>query len=515
MNNTNTNHFLQTPSWIIPITTILTIILPLTIKLLSQTRPKTRDPPSPRALPIIGHLHLLSSSLPKSFEALSKTHGPIMKILIGPTPVYVISDAATANQILKTEDINFSSKYPLGFGLSRFDIYDDSTFVNAPYGPYWRFMKKLCVTQLFAGLQLERFTHIRAQETVKLVNKLKNFTLKDSNTFGKPCDLGKEISTLTNSVICRMVMGKRCVEDPDLPAVIRKLVGGMMEAAAKLSFAEVFGPLKRFDVLGNGRRLVDVTWEYDRVMEEIMNTYENDGEEGNNHKDVMDILLETYRDPDAELKLTRNHIKKLFLEIFFAGVDTTAATIQFAIAELINNPRILTKLRQEIDSIVGTNRILQESDVPKLPYLQAIVKETLRMHPPGPLLRRQCNTDTQINDYTIKAGTRIIVNAYAIMREKDTWNDPDVFDPERFSEMGYKGNECRFLAFGGGRRACPGMNHGLIVTHTTIGGLVQCFDWKLKGADMVDIKLVTGYSGAMASPLVCYPIPRCDFTGIM
>ncbi|CAL1389276.1 unnamed protein product [Linum trigynum] len=511
------------------IATILLITLFLPLLCISTTRSKTRNPPGPRALPVIGHLHLLSARLPKSLEALSNIHGPIMRILMGPTPVYVISDAATAQQILKAHDVDFSSKYPLGFGLSRFDIYDDSSFVNAQYGPYWRFMKKLCMTQLFAGPQLGRFVHIREQETSKLLE-----SLEKKSRLGEPCDLGKELSGLANCIICRMVMGKRCAENPELPSEIRGLVRKMMEKAAKLSFVEVFGPLKRFDVLGNGRRLVAATWEYDRVMEEIMRKYEVDGdvyshrgEEEEGGKDVMDILLETYRDPNAELKLTRNHIKKLFLEIFFAGVDTTAATIQFAIAELINNPKILNRLRQEIDTVVGSTRVLQEADIPKLPYLQAIVKETFRRHPAGPLLRRQCNVETKIKGYDIKPGDRIIINAYAIMRDTMTWKDPDEFVPERFLQppaatesgrdsdtniyqMDYKGQDCRFLPFGSGRRACPGTSHGLIVTHTAIGGLVQCFDWKVKDSDRIDIKLVTGYSGAMALPLICYPISRFD-----
>ncbi|KAJ4821920.1 hypothetical protein Tsubulata_049385 [Turnera subulata] len=368
------------------------------------------------------------------------------------------------------------------------------------------------MTRLFVGPQLDEFIHIREQQALNLLA-----SLFQKSREGMPCDLGKELTALTNSIICRMAIGKRCKENPNLPSDIRKLLQGMMEYAAKLSFTQVFGPLQRLDLSGNGKRLVSTMWEYDRLMEKIMKDYEAD-EVNNCQKegsDVMDILLETYRRPNDEWKLTREHIKNFFLEIFFAGVDTTAATIEFAIMELLNNPNILEKLREEINSVVGTNRLVKESDVPNLPYLQAIVKETMRVHPSGPLLRRQCNKDSKINGYDIKAGDRILINMYAITRDSRLWSVPEKFLPERFltnhkdgvGQIDYcKGQDFSFLPFGSGRRACPGASHGLIVTHTTLGALVQCFDWKVKDEEKMDIKLVTGYSGAMALPLVCYPI---------
>ncbi|KAJ6316706.1 hypothetical protein OIU78_019898 [Salix suchowensis] len=168
-----------------------------------------------------------------------------MQIRFGSTPIYVVSDAKTAKEILKIHDVDFASKYTLGFGLSKFDIYDGYTFFNAPYGTYWRFMKKLCMTKLFGGPQLDRFFQIREQETLKLLK-----SLVDKSTEGKPCDIGEELSVFASAISCRMVIGNICVENPTLPIEIRKLVGDIMENAAKFSFNEVFGPLNRFDVLG-------------------------------------------------------------------------------------------------------------------------------------------------------------------------------------------------------------------------------------------------------------------------
>ncbi|CAK7342428.1 unnamed protein product [Dovyalis caffra] len=505
----------------------ITLVVQLFIKTCTSFCAKTRHPPSPPALPIIGHLHLLSSKLPNSLKTLASRYGPLMQIRFGSIPIYVVSDAKTAREMLKINDVDFASKYTLGFGLSKFDIYDGYTFFNAQYGPYWRFMKKLCMTKLFAGSQLDRFIHIREQETLKLLK-----SLVEKSREGKPCDLGEELSAFSSNIICRMAIGNRCMDNPNLPLEIRTLVGDIMKNAAKFSFTDVFGPLNRFDLSGKGKRLVSATRKYDKLLEQLMKEYEDNFDKLINstcdkkEKDVMDILMETYKDTNAELKLTRMHIKKFFLEIFFAGVESIATSLQSTIVELINNPTVFMKLREEIHSVVGSNyRLVKESDVPSLPFLQAVVKETLRLR--GTLRARQCNVDTKINGYDIKAGTRILINAYAIMRDPSTWEKPDEFLPERFlannsidtnnidhrSTWSFKGDrDFHFQPFGSGRRACIGASHGLIVTHATIGALVQCFDWEVKDADKIVNRVATGYSGSRALPLACYPITRFDPT---
>ncbi|KAL3569135.1 hypothetical protein D5086_029025 [Populus alba] len=451
--------------------TIVIVVVQLFIKTSTSFGTKTRHPPSPPGLPIIGHLHLLSSDLPNSLKTLASRYGPLMKIRFGSTPIYVVSDAKTAKEILKIHDVDFASKFTLGFGLSKFDIYDGYTFFNAPYGAYWRFMKKLCMTKLFNGSQLDRFVHIREQETMKLLK-----SLVDKSREGKPCDLGEELSVFASNIICRMVIGNICVEDPNLPTEIRKLVGDIMENAAKFSFNEVFGPLNRFDLLGKGKGLASAIRKYDKLLEQLMKKYEDNFDKlssscDEEQRDVMIILMEAYKDTNSEL--------------------------------------------------------LKESDVPKLPFLQAVVKETLRFNPIATLRPRQCDVDTRINGYDIEAGTRILINAYAIMRDSDSWEKPDDFFPERFladstdtnsdhhrPAMDFKAgdHDFHFLPFGSGRRACVAASHGLIVTHATIGALVQCFDWEVKDDAKIDNELATGYSGSRALPLACYPITRFDPT---
>ncbi|KAJ4706489.1 putative Cytochrome P450 [Melia azedarach] len=469
---------------------------------------KLRPPPSPPALPFIGHLHLLSSTLPKSFETLAKRWGPLMQIRMGDAACVIISDANTAEKVLKTHDADCASKFEPG--PTQQLMYKGATFFNSPYGPYWRFMKKLCVTKLFGGSQLDRFTHIREKERMKLLKFLVQRSVE-----GESCDLSMELEAVTNHTMYSMVMGKRCTSQAysDQAVEIRRIIMDIMELGSKFPLFEVFGPLKKLDLSGNGRRIKSVFLRYDQKLEQIIQEYEenrtNIGER--EERDVMDILLETYKDTNAEFKLTKNHIKYFIMEIFMAVVDSTATTMQSAMAELINRPHAFKKLREEINTVVGSNRLITESDVPNLPYLQAIFKEILRLYPPASLLWRTCAVDTKINGYDVKSGTKIFVNIHAIMRDPNTWKEPDKFLPERFLEPGsqqmdFKGQDFRFLPFGSGRRACLGSSYALSVMLATVGSLVQCFDWKLKGVDKADIDTVTGDTGALAHSLVCYPI---------
>ncbi|CAN0927696.1 3,9-dihydroxypterocarpan 6A-monooxygenase [Linum grandiflorum] len=490
----------------------------------------TKPPPSPPALPIIGHLHLIGKVLPKSFQALAQTYGPLIQIRTGFSTCVVASNEAVAKEIFKAQDLNFSSRPEFESGPTHYNIYRGTGFITGQYSEYWRFMRKLCVTRLFCGSQFDRFNHIRERELTRLVNSLARVS-----EAGKECDLNVELETLANNVVCKMVMRRRfdaneegnreCKE-------MRRMVSEIMDVAGKFGVNGLFGVLKKVDLFGYGKKLQDALWKYDGLMEEIMKDYEEKFEENDvGEKDVMDILVETYRDDNAQVKLTRTQIKHFIIELLMASIDTSAATLQWTMAELINRPTIFNKLRQEIDSTIGLTRPVKESDIQNLPYLRAVVKESLRLHTAAPLIPRECTKDCKVNGFHVKTGTRVLVNAYAIMRDPDTWVEPDKFEPERFLvddrrdeperflqdiQMDYKGRDCLFMPFGGGRRACPGAGHGLMVTHSTVGALVQCFDWRVKGGmEKVDIKLVTGYSGAMASPLVCYPVSRLDFSKIL
>lgn len=198
-----------------------------------------------------------------------------------------------------------------------------------------------------------------------------------------------------------------------------------------------------------------------------------------------------------------------------AGTDTSSSAMQWAMAELLNRPKTFQKLRSEIHSVVGTSRLVKDSDVPNLPYLRAVIRETLRLHPSAPLIIRECADDCMVDGFILKSKTRVLVNVFAIMRDPQIWSDPDEFLPERFLQMSeekigehqmeFKGQNFRFLPFGSGRRGCPGASLAMVMMHSTVGSLVQCFDWKVKDSEKVNLEIGSGFAAEMATPLVCYP----------
>ncbi|PPS10725.1 hypothetical protein GOBAR_AA09933 [Gossypium barbadense] len=473
------------------------------------------EPPSPFSLPFIGHLHMVTSVLPKSFQALAKRYGPLMRIRLGASSCVVVSNATVAKEIFKTQELNFCSRPE--FGSSEYFIYRGSRFVLAQYGDYWRFMKKLCMTRLLAVPQLDKFADIRDQEKVKLVE----YVMKRCKE-GKPCDLSSELTTLTNNTICRMAMSTRCSGNDNDASEIKELIRTCLKLSGKINVGDVLGPLKVLDFSGNGKKLKSALLKYDRLVERIIQEHQEKATKGyydeNQEQDLLDILLEVYRDPTAEVKISMKDIKSFLLDIFMAGTDTSSSAMQWAMGELINNPKAFHKLRDEINTIVGPNRLIKESDIPNLPYLRAVIRETLRLHPSAPLIIRECGEDCTVNGFMVKAKTRVLVNCYAVMRDPDSWKNPDEFDPERFldssdekigeHQMEFKGQNFRFLPFGSGRRGCPGASLAMLVMHAAVGSLVQCFDWEVKGGEKVDLNPGPGFASEMAQPLVCYPILR-------
>ncbi|KAL2471081.1 Cytochrome [Abeliophyllum distichum] len=174
------------------------------------------------------------------------------------------------------------------------------------------------------------------------------------------------------------------------------------------------------------------------------------------------------------------------------------------------------------EAFILLKKLVDESDIPNLPYLHAVVKETLRLHPSLPLVFRKCREDCSIKGFPIAKNSRIAVNLYAINRDPNDWEDAAEFKPERFliniaiNAIGHADQEdmkvqnyC-YVPFGGGRRGCSGANLAISLLHITLAASIQCFHWKIKGAEKVDMEEGAGFSVPMAHPLVCYPILRVN-----
>ncbi|XAR68562.1 3,9-dihydroxypterocarpan 6A-monooxygenase [Bertholletia excelsa] len=484
------------------------------IRFLLTTGPTPRLPPGPRALPVIGHLHLLAPLPHQAFHKLSTRHGPLIHIFLGSIPCVVANSPETAKEFLKTHETSFSNRPQVA--AVDYLTYGSQDFSFAPYGPYWKFMKKLCMSELLGGRALDLLAPVRRDEVRRFVELL----LRKSKN-GEAVDVGAELLRVTNNVISRMVMGERCSENEDEAGEIRKLVRETAELTGKFNLSDFIWFCKNLDLQGFGKRLKDVRDRFDSLMVRIITEHEEERRKRRENceervEDLLDILLDIYEDESSEMKITKENIKAFVLDLFAAGTDTSAVTTEWALAELINHPQIMEKAQREIDTVVGKSRLVEESDTANFPYLQAIVKETLRLHPTGPMIVRESSEDCTIMGYHIPARTRLFVNVWAIGRDPNHWDCPLEFLPERFlgevgfgqSQLDVRGQHLHFLPFGSGRRGCPGTSLALQVIQTSLAAMIQCFEWKVGGNGTVDMEEGPGLTLPRAHPLVCAPVAR-------
>ncbi|ONK54875.1 uncharacterized protein A4U43_UnF10140 [Asparagus officinalis] len=207
----------------------------------------------------------------------------------------------------------------------------------------------------------------------------------------------------------------------------------------------------------------------------------------------------------------------LIQDMFIAGTDTTSATLEWVMTELALHPRVLKKAQEEMRQIAGNKGKVEENDIHQFRYIRSVIKETLRLHPPLPLLvPRESMEDCVVNGFDIPAKTRVFVNIYAIGRDPEIWQQPLEFNPERFegTETDVKGQDFELLPFGGGRRGCPGNSFAMATVETALARLLYHFDWKLQdGVDAgdVDMSEVFGLTTKKRTPLILVATRNQEF----
>lgn len=482
--------------------------------ILSRKQNKGVRPPSPPSLPIIGHLHLISSIPHQSFHKLSTRYGPIMQLFLGSVPFVIASTPEIAKEFLKTNETAFSNR----FVTTAVDClsYGSKGFLFAPYGNYWKFMKKLCMSELLGGRTLDNLLPVRRQETLRFLR-----FLQKKGEAGEVVDVGGELMTLMNSIISRMTMSKTCCESDNDAEDIRKMVTDTAELAGKFNLSDFIWFFKNLDLQGLNKRLKEILDRFDTMMERVIKEHEDERRKRKERgesvqiRDLLDILLDIHEDTSTEIKLTKENIKAFILDIFMAGTDTSAITTEWALAELINHPHVMEKAKQEIDSVAGKSTLIEESDLPNLPYMRAIVKETLRIHPTAPLIGRECSESCHVCGYEIPAKCVLFVNMWSMGRDPNLWENPLEFRPERFisgeSQLDVRGQHFQLIPFGTGRRVCPGASLALQVIPTNLAAMIQCFEWKVVGGSnngIVDMEEKPGMTLPRAHPLLLLPMPR-------
>lgn len=360
---------------------------------------------------------------------------------------------------------------------------------------------------------MESFEYIRVEEMKSLVTAVRR-------TSGEAIVLKDLLSTMSLNVISRMVLGRSYL-DESVPGGGRKSVVSGKEFKKMLDelflLNGVFNvgdwiPWMGFmDLQGYVKRMKVVSKKFDRFLEHVLD--EHDGRrraegEGFVAADMVDLLLQLADDPTLDVKLERNGVKGFAQDLLAGGTESSTMTIEWAIAELLRKPDIFEKATEELDRVIGRDRWIKEKDMSELPYIKAIAKEAMRLHPVAPLLTpRRTREDCKVAGYDITADTRVIVSSWTIGRDPQLWDNPLEFCPERFieNEIDVKGTNFKFLPFGAGRRMCPGYSLGIKVIESSLANLLHGFIWKLPGQMTrhdIEMEEIFGLSTPKKNPLI-------------
>ncbi|XP_076946703.1 germacrene A acid 8-beta-hydroxylase-like [Bidens hawaiensis] len=458
--------------------------------------------PGPPKLPLIGNIHLLDKQRPhRKLTHLARKYGPIMHLQLGQVSTVVISSPQLTCEILKIQDINFADRRTTP--TAHIFFYKGSNIGWAPYGNYWRQLKKFATLELLSAKKVRSFFYIREDELTRVFKFLES-------TSGAPINFREAAREVINNMVSRATLGDVCKDRKRL----LDCVYFMLKTFSSFNMTNYYPRLNFLNIIsGKKAKWLKMHKEIDVILENILEEHRSKPRSIQDHEDIVDMLLRV-KDTGTnqfDLPLTNDRIKAIILEMLTAGTSSSSMTIEWAFCEMMRNPEIMKKAQSEVRAVVKGGTIT-EADVQMMNYMKLVVKETMRLHGVPILLPRENPEDCVVDGYHIPARTRILVNAWACATDPNIWENPHRFIPERFenSSIGFSGSDFEFLPFGAGRRMCPGMNFGLGTVEYVIASLLHRFDWKLpegvKPGDL-DMRELTTISTVPTNPLHIVPIP--------
>ncbi|CAL4905584.1 unnamed protein product [Urochloa decumbens] len=456
--------------------------------------------PSPPSRPLLGHLHLLSKPLHRSLAALAAAHGggvggaaPLLSLRLGARRALLISDHAATEECFTARDAALAGRprllagEVLGYGYT--------TVVWAPHGDHWRALRRLLAAEVFSP---PRLAARAAPSGVTLRPRLFELVL---------------------NVMLRVVTGGGVGPGDGARGgagvrAFQEVVEETFAASGAPSVGDFFPALRWVDRLrGVDAKLARLQARRDAFVADLINDQRRrrrrdagNGRETEERSVIEELLSLQEIDPEY---YTDTVIKGIVLILLSAGTDTSALTTEWAMALLLTHPEAMQKVRTEIDANVGTGELVEESDITNLPYLQCVVKETLRLCPVAPVIpAHEAMEDCTVGGFDVRRGTMVLVNVWAIHRDPKLWDAPEEFKPERFMDAGVvTAVTAPVLPFGLGRRRCPGEGLAMRLVSLTLAALVQCFEWDVCEGGAVDMEEGVGLTMPMATPLsaVCRP----------
>ncbi|KAJ4831349.1 hypothetical protein Tsubulata_015971 [Turnera subulata] len=470
----------------LPLPLILVVILPTIYVLLkcingfSSSRRKPL-PPGPKGWPIVGSLPHIGKLPHISMAKFSQIYGPFISVKLGSRVVVVASSPATATEILKTHDRLFATRLVPdankneGVDLNRMGLLFAPECTDS-----WKVLRALCRTELLSVRAVESQAGLREKKVGEMVKYLERRE-------GSVVNIGELVFAIVYNILGNVIFSRDLIDlegEGVSGGLIKSLISQAVHLIATPNVSDLYPGLASLDLQGLRRKVskcykeMCTVWE--GLVEERRKTLAMGG--ASEREDFLDVFLANGFD--------KNQINWLTTELFVAGSDTTTVTVEWAMAELLKNREVMRKVCEEIESELR-NKPFSESHVSQLPYLNACIKETLRMHPAAPfLLPRQALETWEVMGYTIPKGAQVLVNVWAIARDPSMWDDPLSFKPERFldSNVDYKGHHYEFLPFGSGRRTCVGIPMASKQVALILASLLHYFDWSLpNGGDPTEL----------------------------
>lgn len=322
-------------------------------------------------------------------------------------------------------------------------------------------------------------------------------------------DIGRAAFRTSLNLLSNTIVSKDLINPyEDSGKEFKEVYSNIMIEVGKPNLVDFFPLFKKMDPQGNRRRLTRHFGKVLEMFEELIK--ERLATKRSKPEDVLDVCLKIHEENPKEVN--RAQIKSLLLDLFVAGTDTTSNTLEWAMTEVLRKPDTMAKAKDELEKVIGKGKIVEEKDLMKLPYLQCIIKETLRIHPSIPfLIPRKLDNQVKLNGYTIPKGTQVLVNAWAIGRDPAIWEDSLEFRPERFLTAGLdvQGQDFELITFGAGRRICPGLQLAIRMIPMMLGSLLNNFDFNLDTKirhEEIDMKERFGITLQKAEPLCVFPV---------
>uniref|UniRef100_I1NLI1 Cytochrome P450 n=2 Tax=Oryza glaberrima TaxID=4538 RepID=I1NLI1_ORYGL len=474
-------------------------------------------PPSPPGVPLLGHLPLLGTLPHRKLRSMAEAHGPVMLLRLGRVPAVVASSAAAAEEVMRTRDLAFASR-PRVRMAERLFYGRDMAF--APYGEFWRQARRVTVLHLLSPRRVLSLRGVREQEVAALLDRVR----RRCGGGGETVNLSDLLMSYAHGVISRAAFGHggaHGFDGDEGGEKLRKLFADFEGLLGTMTVGEFVPWLAWVDKLtGLDAKVARTSAAMDGLLERVIADHRErrrsrgqavgDGEADADHRDFVDVMLDVSEAEEGAgagaggVLFDTVAIKAVILDMMAAGTDSSFTTTEWVMAELINHPRVMRKLQDEIRAVVGTSSAsaaaaaaattgggqVTEDHLGELPFLRAVIKEMLRLHAPGPLLLpRETVEDTELLGYRVPARTRVIINAWAIGRDAAAWGDSaEEFVPERWLDGGggggveyaqQLGQDSRFVPFGAGRRGCPGAGFAALSVELALANLLYHFDWEL------------------------------------